>query len=275
MWQVTTVGSFRRKAAPGGAVSRFNPEYSLSDPVSLRGSTDSIGNCLALLDSLRQAERRAAISRVASVIGHLIGTPLNVIAGRAALIRANPDQESSKENARRIEEQVERLAGGIRRLIDSVTAPEPRPEPRAADVVVAEALALYEPIAERHGIAIVPVSRLPSTVLADGTTALVVLTSLLSLALRVPPRGKRVELRSETMPQGGVAFELRIPGLLPPKSRLDRLDPPEEHDAASAERFQLLSLCYAMAKRRGGHLEVVTEEPSNAAIRFECPGASP
>ena len=61
---------------------------------------------LVLLDRLRQAERLAVSSRVASVIGHLIGTPLNVIAGRAALIRANPSDESTIENARRIEEQV-------------------------------------------------------------------------------------------------------------------------------------------------------------------------
>src|SRR5688500_10143930 len=88
---------------------------------------DTPDRLLALLDELRQAERRAAISRVASVIGHLIGTPLNVIAGRAALIRANPSPEAALENAQRIEQQVERLALRIRRLIDYLTAPEPEP----------------------------------------------------------------------------------------------------------------------------------------------------
>src|SRR5690348_18408500 len=80
---------------------------------------------LALFDDLRQAERRAVSSRVASVIAHLIGTPLHVIAGRASLIRAAPKDDSVAENARRIEEQVERLAARIRALIDYLTLPEP------------------------------------------------------------------------------------------------------------------------------------------------------
>src|SRR3954470_23295179 len=73
---------------------------------------------LARLDNLRRAERRAASARMVSVAGHLAGTPLNVIAGRAALIRVNPSPEAIEENVRRIEEQVERMAMRIRRLVD-------------------------------------------------------------------------------------------------------------------------------------------------------------
>src|SRR5213075_1661068 len=80
---------------------------------------------LSRLDDLRHAERRAASARMVSVAGHLIGTPLNVIAGRAALIRSNPTPESVEENVRRIEEQVERLAQRIRRLIDYFGMGEP------------------------------------------------------------------------------------------------------------------------------------------------------
>lgn len=238
------------------------------------GERRSVDARLALLDELRQAERRAAVSRVASVIGHLIGTPLNVIAGRAALIRANPGQEGASENARRIEEQVERLAERIRRLIDYLTIPDPRPELRQADAVVTEALALYEPIAAEHGVTILVTSPTLPTVLRDGTSALVVLTSLMSLALRVAPRGARVELCVEATAGNSVVFELRVPGLAPPRSRLDRLDPPDEQDAASAERLQLLSLCYAMARRQEGHLEVVPHGSTSSAIRFQCSGTT-
>src|SRR3954471_20951649 len=80
---------------------------------------------LARLDALRQAERRAASMRMVSVTGHLIGTPLNVIAGRAALIRSNPSPEAIEGNVRRIEEQVERLSLRIRRLIDYFGLPDP------------------------------------------------------------------------------------------------------------------------------------------------------
>ena len=240
-----------------------------SDPTA--GDGGPADRRLALLDELRQAERHAATSQVALVIGHLIGTPLNVIAGRAALIRANPAPESASENARRIEEQVERLAERIRRLIDYLTVPEPRPEPRAADLVVRDALALYGPIAHEHGVdvQVTPEEALPSLPI-EGTSALIVLTSLLSLALRFAPRGSTVELRVEPGSERGVIFEVRVPGLEPPRARLDRLDPPDEEDGESAELLQLLSLCYAMARRQGGKLDVVADDPSRAALRFEC-----
>src|SRR5688572_33199215 len=94
---------------------------------------------LALLDNLRQAEVRAASSQVASVIGHMIGTPLNVIVGRAALLRAsNPD--SMLEHAQRIEDQAQRLAERFQRLIHYLTVPEPDYEPSPAPVVLDDGL---------------------------------------------------------------------------------------------------------------------------------------
>src|SRR4051812_5602618 len=98
---------------------------------------------LARLDELRRAERRAVSARMVSVAGHLIGTPLNVIAGRAALIRTNPTPEVVEENVRRIEEQVERLAQRIRRLIDYFGLAEPTSQLRSVGDVLDECLALY------------------------------------------------------------------------------------------------------------------------------------
>src|SRR6201999_3525977 len=140
---------------------------------------DLVDRKLALFDHLRQTELRATSSRVASVIGHLIGTPLNVIAGRAALIRSNPTAEYAVENARRIEEQVERLAQRIRRLIEYLTAPEPAGEPRPVGDIVADAIALYGPIAVQRGVHLTPPPDPVPDVSVDGTSALVVLTSLL------------------------------------------------------------------------------------------------
>src|SRR5258705_2052646 len=96
---------------------------------------------LARFDELRQAERRAVSARMVSVAGHLIGTPLNVIAGRAALIRTNLAPEAVEENVRRIEEQVERLAQRIRRLIDYFGLAEPGTELRPASDILEECLA--------------------------------------------------------------------------------------------------------------------------------------
>jgi signal transduction histidine kinase len=210
---------------------------------------------LVLLDRLRQAERQAVSSRVASVIGHLIGTPLNVIAGRAALIRANPSDESTIENARRIEEQVDRLAQRIRRLIEYLTAPDQEAHPRSVAEVLEDAISVYRPIAERRGVQLEePAPPFPD-LQVDSTSGLVVLTSLLSLAVRAAPPGAAVRIGVAAVDYG-VCFELAVPGMEPPQERIDRLEPPEHGWRGSVDQLQVLSVSYAIAWRSGGKLEI-------------------
>ncbi len=236
---------------------------------SIETDRESSDRRLALLDELRQAERRAAISRVASVIGHLIGTPLNVIAGRAALIRANPYPEAALENAHRIEQQVERLALRIRRLIDYLTAPEPEASPSAVNTVIEDALALYAPIVDVHGVSLEwEAPELPARKV-DGTSSMIVLTSLLALAARASP--KNSVLRLQTLDaRGMVQFRLYVPGLTMPQTRLDRLDPPEDADGANAERLQVLSVCFAIARRHGGRVDYASRDGATTIV-YECP----
>jgi two-component system, NtrC family, sensor kinase len=224
---------------------------------------------LVLLDRLRQDERMAVTSRVASMIGHLIGTPLNVIAGRAAMIRSNPNDESAVENARRIEEQVDRLAQQIRRLIEYLTAPDPAVESRSVAEMLEDALGLYRPLAERRGVRL----NEPSAALPEGTidsTALMVLTSLLSLSLRLTPAGGEVSI-GVTQAETGVVFDLRVPAMHPTPQRLDRLDPPEHKTArVGADQLQVLSVCHAIARRAEGRLEAQALQPTGTLLRFSC-----
>jgi two-component system NtrC family sensor kinase len=224
---------------------------------------------LVLLDRLRQDERMAVTSRVASMIGHLIGTPLNVIAGRAAMIRSNPNDESAVENARRIEEQVDRLAQQIRRLIEYLTAPDPAVESRSVAEMLEDALGLYRPLAERSGVRL----NEPLPPLPEGTidsTALMVLTSLLSLSLRLTPAGGEVTI-AVTQAETGVVFDLRVPAMHPTPQRLDRLDPPEHKTArVGADQLQVLSVCHAIARRAEGRLEAQALQPSGTLLRFLC-----
>jgi hypothetical protein len=47
------------------------------------------------------------------------------------------------------------------------------------------------------------------------------------------------------------------------------LDPPDEADGMDAERLQVLSVCYAIARRHGGRVEFANEE-GGAAFIFDC-----
>jgi signal transduction histidine kinase len=74
---------------------------------------------LALEQRLGQTEKLATIGQLAAEIAHEVGTPLNVIAGRARSIqRKSKDPEAVEKNAQIVAEQTARITRIIQRLLD-------------------------------------------------------------------------------------------------------------------------------------------------------------
>ncbi len=225
---------------------------------------------LARLDELRQAERRAASARMVSVAGHLVGTPLNVIAGRAALIRSNLAPEAVEENVRRIEEQVERLAMRIRRLIDYFGLAEPSLARRSVGEILDECQALYGPIAALKSVTLLVHAHDVEPLRIEAELSPLVLTTLLSLGVRTSAAGQTITLDVTEHGPKTVLFELHLPGLEVPKN-FERLEPPEHgipYDPGTLETFWT---CLGLARRIGGALHVVQATSGvGVAVRFEC-----
>ncbi|MES1188238.1 MAG: HAMP domain-containing sensor histidine kinase [Myxococcales bacterium] len=224
---------------------------------------------LARLDELRHAERRAASTRMVSVTGHLIGTPLNIIAGRAALIRSNPSPEAVESNLRRIEEQVERLSVRVRRLIDYFGLPEPSAARRSVGDVLAECSAVYRPIAALKGVSLDISAQGVEALRIEASLSALVLTTLLSLGIRRASPGQSVRLDAGEQGQSAITFELGIPGLDMPPSNFDWLEPPEQ--GVDPDAFEALSLCLGLARRAGGSLSVTRSPAGDLTVCFECP----
>lgn len=225
---------------------------------------------LARLDKLRCAERRASSARMVSVIGHLIGTPLNVIAGRAALIRTNPAPDAVEENVRRIEEQVERLSQRIRRLIDYFGWVDPPAATQPLGELMTECATLYGPIAKHQGVTLELNNGELDALQVDGSLIPLVLTTLLSLALRTSTSGARVKLQVVEQGPKRLVFELTAPGLTPPPGRLDRLEPPESGVRYEASTLETLWLCLGLARRIGGNFELAPAADGGMTLRLEC-----
>jgi len=85
---------------------------------------------LELYYALAQRQLLDAGAEVAAAIAHAVGTPLNVISGRAELIRHDPSNALAQ--VARIEEQVKKLATGLRQLVDYLAVPDPRASQRTA-----------------------------------------------------------------------------------------------------------------------------------------------
>jgi signal transduction histidine kinase len=89
---------------------------------------------LRLEQEAQQAQKMAAVGMLAAEVAHEIGTPLNVISGRAeVLTQAIPHDHAERRHLDVILKQTERISRTIRSLLD-YTRPR-RPQLRATDVV--------------------------------------------------------------------------------------------------------------------------------------------
>lgn len=102
---------------------------------------------------LRRAEKLATVGQVAAEIAHEVGTPLNVIGGRArTLARRAAEPAEVQKNAEIISDQVGRITKIIRQVLDA--SRKSRPSLTEVDVakVVRDALSFVEELLKRQNI---------------------------------------------------------------------------------------------------------------------------
>lgn len=108
------------------------------------------------LEQLRHAERLATLGKLASVLAHEIGTPLNVIAGHAKLVAGGKlEGGEARQSAGEIGTQCDRITNIVRRVLDYARRrPPKRAFVRAADLV-ARTGALLKSFATQNDVRLV------------------------------------------------------------------------------------------------------------------------
>lgn len=107
---------------------------------------------IATLEQLRHSDRLNAVGRMAAGIAHEIGTPLNVVSGRAELIAGGQlSQNANRESALAIKSEAQRIAKTIRDLLDFARQSTPRPEIQPLGEIIETTAALMEPLAAKQG----------------------------------------------------------------------------------------------------------------------------
>ena len=87
---------------------------------------------LELERQLQQGQKLAAVGRLVSEVAHEVGTPLNIISGRAESIRKGlPADHPAEQHVATILRQTERITGSLRELLDYTRPRRPavRPHP--------------------------------------------------------------------------------------------------------------------------------------------------
>lgn len=151
---------------------------------------------LTALEQLRHVDRLQTVGQLAAGVGHELGTPLNVIAGRAALIdsgKLSPEEVAA--SARTIRAEADRITGIVRHLLDFARR---RPPQRAA-TDLAELLPrvaeLLRPLALKDHIELrTQVEQSPAIAAVDGGQLQQVLMNLTLNAIQAMPEGGEVSL---------------------------------------------------------------------------------
>ncbi|HVZ31613.1 MAG TPA: hypothetical protein VG963_04260, partial [Polyangiaceae bacterium] len=226
--------------------------------------------------ALRSQLLRGIASDVASAIAHAAGTPLNVITGRAELIRQDPTNAAA--HAARIEEQVRRLASGFRQLVDYLALAEAPSFEAPAARVAADVLDAVLPFArEQHVELALDVAAL-NALTVDRGHVLGVLSVLLEWGVEQTARtnAEPRQLRLVgTCTEDAIVFEFEVPGLEPLSGW--RLEHFETRPGATpgGEAYRTLSLCGALARGQGSRLSTEAgENGQGVRVRLSClPGA--
>lgn len=150
-----------------------------------------ISTRIAAVEQLRHADRLMTVGKLASGIAHEVGTPLNVIAGRGAMIaRQELKEEAVVESGRIISEQAERIARIVRQLLDFARLRKPNRMPQDLRRLVSTTIDLLRPLMDKKQIQIDFVTP-KENVLAPVDVSLIqqVLTNIIVNGIQAMPNG--------------------------------------------------------------------------------------
>ena len=153
-------------------------------------------------EQLRHADRLTTVGKLASGLAHELGTPLNVVRGRAKLIvDGEVEGQDVAESARIVVEQAERMTALIRQLLDFA-----RPRPLHKAPVNLTRLAhrvceLVATIARKAEVTLVPPDDAELFGEADDGQLTQVVTNLVVNALQATSVGGTVRIRTKPVQQ--------------------------------------------------------------------------
>jgi signal transduction histidine kinase len=151
---------------------------------------------LTALEQLRHADRLATVGKLASGIAHELGTPLNVVAGRAQLIAGGElEGDDARSSARIIVEQSERITRIIRQLLDFARQRRAEKRPLELASLAERAVTLLDPLAGKRRVRLVlaPVAG-PTHCLVDGALFEQALSNLIVNGVHAMPGGGQISL---------------------------------------------------------------------------------
>jgi two-component system, NtrC family, sensor kinase len=227
---------------------------------------------LDLEQQLRHSATLAVAGRLASGLAHEIGTPLNIISGRAEFIlQGLPPGDARHDELNVIVGQIDRISAMIRSLLDTVRPVKPEIHGVALKQVVDQLLLLLEHTARRHGVALeVSIAGDLPAVRADRNQLQQVFINILMNAFEAARPAGRVHVTARPAARGGragveIAVEDTGPGI--PPGIQPRIFEPFFSTKPPGEGTGLgLPICRDILKGLGGEIAVQNGQGAGATF---------
>jgi signal transduction histidine kinase len=244
---------------------------------------------LKLEQDLRRSERLASVGQLAAGVAHEIGTPLNIISGRAEQLMRRPrGAEEMKDNLQIIRSQSERIAAIVRQLLDFSR----RREPLFRNVDIVALLARVKDLLEhqieskRIQVQFDPSPSLP-LLHADAELLQQVFINLFANSIYSLSPGGSIKIRVEPLARGGgtaasngaaqgvrIDFEDNGAGIA--SENLGRIFDPFFTTKDIGEGSGLgLSVVFGIIKDHGGEIRVESELGKFCRFIIDLPNAAP
>jgi two-component system, NtrC family, sensor kinase len=242
---------------------------------------------LKTLEQLRHTEKLSTVGQIAAGIAHEIGTPLNVVDGRAKMIISEPLEHDEIVNcARIIKTQAERMTLIIRQLLDYSRKKKSHPKTLdRIDAVVNQVFHLLSPIAAKQGISLV-VNTAPATKMGcrmDGQQIQQVFMNVIMNSIQATPKGKNVQVDiSNTRLKSMVHTDDQV-------GKFIRIDVVDEGEGIAEDQLEEiftpffttkqiglgtglgLSIARELLEEHGGWIEVENRRPRGARFSIFLP----
>ena len=236
---------------------------------------------LELMRRLRQTESLAVAGKLCSSIAHEVGTPLNIIAGRAELmLRALPADSPLREDLNVIVNQIDRISRLIRAALDPFRQREPERAATTPASVTDALRPLFQHFARSHGVTLV--ITMPQTlppVLVDPGHLQQVLINLLTNAIEATPAGGRVAVSGAHQAddgRSGVVIQVRDTGSGIPEDVLPRIfDPFFSTKPGSGGAGLGLAICRDLVRSNGSEIQVASKLGEGTTFTVWIPEAKP
>lgn len=149
------------------------------------------------LEQLRHADRLRTVGRLSSGIAHELGTPLNVVSGRAGFIRADASaSQEIIESANIIHNQCQRMTEIIKQLLTFARRRKLNRVQTDLIKIVSGVKMLLSPLASKHKVTLdITAPEKPMIANVDQGQMEQVLTNIIMNAIQAMPHGGTVSLK--------------------------------------------------------------------------------